>query len=209
MAVQVSMKVKLRESAGKGANRRLRREGFTPAILYGNREKALPICFDSTEFLKQTQGGVHENLIFNLEVPQEEAVEAIIKEMQLEPVTDKVVHIDFYELVKGRAVTVEIPIEITGEAKGVKTGGGILEHVMRQVAVECIPSLIPDFIKADVSNLDVGEAIHVRDLQVPEGVTILEDPGRVVFTVVHGTKAVTTAPAAEAEPSESEPKESE
>jgi large subunit ribosomal protein L25 len=206
MAVQIYMKVKLRESAGKGANRKLRREGFTPAILYGNREKSLPICFNTTEFLKQTQGGVHENLIFNLEVsdtPQQEAVEAIIKEMQIEPVTDKVVHIDFYELVRDRAVTVEIPIEAVGEARGVKVGGGILEHVMREIAVECLPRLIPDSIKVDVSDLDAGEAIHVQDLQVPEGITILEDPARVVFTIGQGTKT-TAAPAVEAETSESE-----
>jgi len=103
---------------------------------------------------------------------------------------------------------VEIPIEVVGEARGVKVGGGILEHVMREVAVECLPRLIPDSIKVDVSTPDAGEAIHVRDLQVPEGVTILDDPERVVFTIGQGTK-VTTAPAVEAESPESESKASE
>jgi len=200
MAVQIDLKVKVRDRFGKGANKSLRRMGATPAILYGNREKALPLYFDTNEFLKQTHGEVHENIIFNLKIEnsanKEETVRAIIKELQFEPIKDTLVHVDFYETVADKPISIEVPVEAVGEAKGVKIGGGILDHVKRQILVECLPTAIPDSIQVDVTNLDAGEAIHVRDVKAPEGVTILEDPDTVLFTISHGEKVVAAEPAA-------------
>ena len=212
MAVQINIKAKVRDQSGKGANRKLRQKGLTPAILYGNREKALSLYFDTNEFIKKTHGELHENTIFNLTIEgdpanKDETVQAIIKESQFEPITDKMVHVDFYEMKTGKPVSMEVPIESIGKAKGVKVSGGILEHVQREVLIECLPRLIPDSIKVDVTDLDAGEAIHIRDLPVPEGITVLEDPEKVVFTIVHAAKAVTeAAPAEEAEEEKAEEK---
>ncbi|MEW5800879.1 MAG: 50S ribosomal protein L25 [bacterium] len=197
MAVQINIKAKVRDRFGKEASKKSRREGLTPAILYGNREKALPLWFDTNEFLKQVHGEIHENVIFNLKIesasnPQGEDVRAIIKELQFEPKRDTLVHIDFYEMVAGKLISIEVPIEAIGEPRGVKIGGGILEHIKREVLVECLPKAIPDSIKVDITNLDVAGAIHVRDLEAPEGVTLLDDPEGVVFTIVHGMAATTT-----------------
>ncbi|MEW6381143.1 MAG: 50S ribosomal protein L25 [bacterium] len=207
MAVQINIKAKVRDQFGKEANKSLRRKGFTPAILYGNREKALPLWFDTNEFLKQTHGELHENVIFNMKIEadanhKEETVRAIIKELQFEPKKDTLVHVDFYEMVADKAISMEVPVETVGEARGVKLGGGILDHVKREILVECLPKFIPDSIKVDITNLDAGEAIHVRDLKAPEGVTILEDPGTVLLTITQGSKiaaAAEPAPAPEPE----------
>ena len=203
MAVQINIKAKVRDQFGKGANKRLRRSGFTPAVLYGNREKALPLWFNTNEFLKQTHGEVHENVIFNLDIESDpnhkgENVRAIIKELQFEPIKDTLVHIDFYEMVAGKPISVEVPVEAIGEARGVKVGGGILEHIKREVLVECLPRFIPDSIKVDITNLDLGGAIHVRDLIPPEGVTLIDDPAGVVFSIVHAAKVTTAAETAAA-----------
>ena len=196
MAVQINIKAKVRDQYGKGANRKLRQKGLTPAILYGNRENALPLYFDTNEFNKKTHGELHENTIFNLKIEgdptsKDKPIIAIVKEAQFEPITDKMVHIDFYEMKTGKPVSMEVPIETIGQAIGVKVSGGILEHVQREVLIECLPRLIPDTIKVDITNLDAGEAIHIRDLQIPEGITVLEDPEKVVFTIVHAPKAAT------------------
>ncbi len=197
MAVQINIKAKVRDQFGKEANKRLRRGGFTPAVLYGNREKALPLWFNTKDFLKQVHGEIHENVIFNLEIEsdathKEEKLRAIIKEIQYEPMKDTLVHIDFFEMVAGKLVSMEIPVEAIGEPRGVKIGGGILEHIKRDVLVECLPTAIPESIKVDITNLDLGGAIHVRDLTAPEGVTFIDDPAGVIFSVVHGVKAPTT-----------------
>ena len=198
MAVQINIKAKVRDQFGKEANKRLRRGGFTPAVLYGNREKALPLWFNTKDFLKQTHGEIHENVIFNLEIAsdsthKEEKLRAIIKEIQYEPMKDTLVHIDFYEMVAGKLVSMEVPIEAIGEPRGVKIGGGMLEHIKREVLVECLPKFIPESIKVDITNLDLGGSIHVRDLTAPEGVTFIDDPEGVIFSVVYGVKAATTA----------------
>jgi large subunit ribosomal protein L25 len=202
MAVQINIKAKVRDRFGKEANKSLRRNGFTPAILYGNREKALPIWFDTNDFLKQSHGEIHENVIFNLDIESDanqkgEKVRAVIKEIQFEPRKDTLVHIDFYEMVAGKPISLEVPVEAVGEPRGVKIGGGILEHIKREVLVECLPRFIPELIRVDIANLDVGGAIHVRDLEAPEGVTFLDDLEGVVFTIVHG---MATAPTAVSEP---------
>jgi len=211
MAVQINIKAKVRDQSGKGANRKLRQKGFTPAILYGNREKALPLYFDTNEFNKKTHGELHENTIFNLKiegdpVSKDEPIIAIVKESQFEPITDKMVHIDFYEMKTGKLVSMEVPVKTIGQAKGVKVSGGILEHVQREILIECLPRLIPDTIKVDITNLDAGEAIHIRDLQVPEGITILEDPEKVVITIVHAAKAATETATEEKEEEKAEQK---
>lgn len=192
MAVQIIMKVKVRDQLGKGANKKLRASGFVPAIIYGNREKPLPISFNENELLKLTHGAFHEHIVFNLDIelsPQKtERIMAFVKEMQKEPITDSFLHIDFYEMNPQKPVSIEVPVEAIGEAKGVKLEGGVLEHITREVLIQSLPGQIPDSIKIDLSNLGAGEVIHVRDLKVAEGITILDDPERVVFTIIRGSK---------------------
>jgi large subunit ribosomal protein L25 len=150
--------------------------------------------------------GAGENVLINLSLvggdsPQTHTV--ILKALQLDPVKGRPLHADFLEISMERKIRVEIPLVLTGEPVGVKGKGGILEQPLRQLFVECLPLHIPERITLDVSGLDIGDAIHVRDLTVGEGVRILEDGGRVVTTVV--------APAAEevAAPVEEKPAEPE
>ena len=128
----------------------------------------------------------------------------LIRELQRHPVKRNVIHVDFQELVAGEKVTVSVPLRFTGTADGVRNSGGILEETMHQVHIRVDPSMIPDHVDVDVTPLTIGHSIHIRDLKLPEGVTVLDDAGATVC-VCTAPKAAAETTAAEAEPSAAEP----
>jgi large subunit ribosomal protein L25 len=128
----------------------------------------------------------------------------ILKELQIDPVKGRPLHADFLEVSMERKIRVEVPLVLSGEPVGVKSKGGILEQPLRQLFVECLPLDIPDRIPVDVSQLDIGNAIHVRDITVGEGVRILEDADRVVASVVAPAAEEVAAPVEEEKPAEPE-----
>jgi large subunit ribosomal protein L25 len=140
--------------------------------------------------------GAGENVLINLSLQGDGGHTAVVilKELQRDPVKGRPLHVDFQEVSMEKKVRVEVPLVITGEATGVKNKGGILEHGLRQLSVECLPLSIPERIVVDVSTLDIGNSIHVSELHVEEGVRILDDGERVVASVV--APAVEEAPAA-------------
>ncbi len=200
----VDLKGTVRITVGKAEARRLRRTLRIPGVIYGGSRGPIHVVVNPQELLSALGAG--ENVLINLSLDGAEGTQAcvvILKELQLDPVKGRPLHADFQEISMERKIRVEVPLVLTGESVGVKSKGGILEQPLRQLFVECLPLNIPERIPVDVSALDVGDAIHVRDLTVREGVRILEDPARVVASVV-APAAEEVAPPVEEKPAEPE-----
>jgi large subunit ribosomal protein L25 len=175
--------VKRREGTGKGIARRLRRAGAVPAILYGG-DTPQTIAVDPRDVLRIIIGHEGTTQLLSVKVEGDGGAKmAIIRDMQFDPVTDALVHVDIQEVRADRAITVRVAVHPVGEAIGVRETKGILNLVMHEVLVSTLPTSIPERIDADVSNLAIGDVLTVRDLRVPEGVRITNDPGQAVATV--------------------------
>ncbi len=194
----VDLKGEIRTAMGKGEAKRLRRARRIPGIVYGGSQGPVPVVVDPRELLAAIGAG--ENVLINLSLGKEEAGQrhmVILKELQLDPVKGRPLHADFQQVSMERKIRVEVPLVLTGEPVGVKSKGGILEQPLRQLFVECLPLNIPERIPVDVSALDIGNAIHVRDLRVGEAIRILDDGGRVVASVVAPVAEEVAAPVEE------------
>lgn len=194
--------------------RRLRVEGKVPGILYGKEEGSLPISLDSREVstILRKHGGAAFLLDLKLEGQEDRDLKALIKELQRDPVTSRILHIDLLHVSMTQRIHVNVPIHLTGAAVGVKEGG-LLEHLCREIEVQCRVADIPDDLKVDVTELTIGRSIHVRDLVLSEAVTVLTPADRVVATVVVRAIVAEPTPAAVAaegeEAAEGEPKAAE
>lgn len=194
-----------REASGKGPARRLRRQGLVPAILYGGSAPQA-VTLNVRDVLKVTQGREGSTTLLTLRFDDADGTRtAIIRELQHDPVTDQLIHVDLQEVSMDRAITVGMPVSPRGEPAGVKDQGGILQTVLREVQVSGLPRLIPDRIVVDVSALRIGDVLTVAMLVPPEGVRILNDPGQAVATVSAPMAAEAVAPAAAAEVAPAEP----
>ncbi len=177
------LKATLRNTTGKGVARRLRKSGLVPAVVYGNNKDTLLLAVNTNELTKLLRGK-EENVFINLRVENGKIIEkfTLIKELQLNPVTGKFLHVDFCEIDKQQAITLDIPIHFTGEAVGVEMGGD-LHHVKREIKVSCLFAVLPDFFEVDVSHLNIGDSIKVQDLKLPEGITILDSEDTILASV--------------------------
>ncbi len=198
------LNIERREELGKGGARRLRRAGYIPAILYSPHkdDPEVPIKILKKEFHKIFSGDA-EHHVLNLKLEDEELM-AVIKEIQRDPIKSDVLHVDFFKVFKGEKVIVEVPIELIGEAKGVKKGG-ILEHLLREIEIEAIPSQIPDAIEVDVSDLDLGDTVLVEDLKLPEGVEAITPLETAVVSILSPIKEETGEEVEEEETEEAAP----
>jgi len=182
---QVTLSAIKREKTGKEISKKLRKQGLIPAIVYGPRFQPFPIAvkFNELESILIKHKG--ETLLFNLELSDGEPskIQAILKDYQTHPITDKIIHIDFLAIHEEEAITLDIPLEFLGKPVGISKGG-ILEILLHELTIECLPSNIPDKIYVDISNLDVGDVLHVKDIKVPEGVKVIDDPEETVITIV-------------------------
>lgn len=201
----VDLAGEVRSVVGKSGARRLRRARRIPGVVYGGSRGSIPVAVNPQELLAALGAG--ENVLINLSLAGGDGAAqkclVILKALQLDPVKGRPLHADFLEISMERKIRVEIPLALTGESVGVKEKGGVLEQPLRQLFVECLPLHIPEKILVDVSALDVGDALHVRDLSVGEGIRILEDGGRVVASVVAPTVEEVAA-ALEEKPAEPE-----
>lgn len=181
---EISMSAKPRTELGKCPSRRLRRSGYVPAILYGGKiTEPLTLSLESKRLEKVLHTGAGENVILNLSLEGEgNARKVMFKEITRHPLKEMIQHVDLLEVAMDQTIHVEVPIHLEGKAKGVALGG-ILQHETRKVAVECLPGSIPDVINVDVTELEVGHALHVSDLQLPEGVKVLDDPELTVVLI--------------------------
>ena len=182
------LKVTERHTFGKGSARTLRREGLVPAILYGPKRDSLPLTVSPMDLDKIYKTSGTEQVIFNLVIENggTQNVTAMVKEVQATPVTRQYLHVDFYEISLDEEIVVSILVEVTGKSKGVERGG-FLQVVRHELEVSCLPTDMPDSIRVDVTDLDIGDAIHVEDLALIDKVKLLADPGLTVLTVVAPT----------------------
>lgn len=184
---EMTIEVQRREESGKNANRRLRANGMIPAVVYGGGKESVSIQIHRKSFLDMFKGshGVDQSKIFLLKLDTGQERHAMIRDMHIHPITRQVVHIDFQRLVMSEKVRVTVPVEIVGTAYGVKTEGGILDFVTREVHIECLPGDIPAHIDLNVTDLRVGQHLEASQLQLPNGVTLLDEPERVIVALSH------------------------
>ena len=203
----VDLHVGLREGKGKELNKKLRDEGLVPSIVYKKGEATVSLKIDRKNLSKALHTEAGENVIIKLHIDgakKRKERTVIIKEVQRDPVKDHLLHVDFQEISLTEKLKVKVPIIGKGEAIGVKQDEGVLQQVLWEVEIECLPTNIPEKIEVDISNLKIGDAIYVKDIQPSEGVKILDDPEGVAFSVEHA-KAVEEVIAAPTEGEIQEP----
>lgn len=171
MAKQVKLKAELRTATGRSAARKLKARGIIPAIIYGAKDKAQPLQLAARDINAMLSHASGENILVELEIAGEKSNRtALVQEIQHSPVGGDVLHVDFHAVSMDEKIQAEVPLEPTGIPNGVKNFGGLLEQSLRVLAVECLPRDLPDRITVDVSALNIGDSIHVRDIGLPQGV---------------------------------------
>ena len=182
------LKARLREETGKGVVRRIRASGNVPGVLYGEGNDPVVLEFNFHDFYHVTHTRAGSNVILDLKIDGASRGEckAIIREIQYHPVRRDVLHVDFQEISMTKPVHVKIPVAVLGESVGVKTKGGVLELLHRDVEVRCLPGDIPENLPIDVTELDVGDSLQVKDLSFAAG-EIIDEPETTVITIVAPT----------------------
>jgi large subunit ribosomal protein L25 len=195
---ELAIDVHQRTETGTNANRRLRQSGKIPAVVYGGGKETVPIQIDRKTLIDLMKKGDNENAIFLLKLADSgQERHAMIRDLQVDPLTRQVVHIDFQRILMTEKIKVQVQIELTGTAYGVKTEGGMIDFVHREVSVECLPGDIPKHLELDVTDLRIGQHIEASALQLPAGVTLADEPERVIVALTH-TRAEEAAAAAAA-----------
>jgi large subunit ribosomal protein L25 len=189
----VALKAYPRSQVRRGGDKKLRGAGRVPATIYGRQAKPQNLEISAKEISDLIHHSVSENLLVDLSVENDARAKrlALVQEIQHHPIDGKVLHVDFHEVAENEKVTVHVPVETTGEAVGVKTGGGVLEHVLFKLKVRCLPKDLPEQIVVDVASLEIGQSIHIGGVKAPKGVEILGDK--------HITVVAVAAPRAEEE----------
>jgi len=198
----LDIKANIRKTIGKGSARVLRRDGWIPAILYGAGKDPVMLSVETLEFEAITRNQSIANVLLNLSIKNGKTTKqtVMIKEMQVHPVSLDYLHLDFYEVAMDQKIRVDVPVVTVGQSVGVELGG-ILQIVRREIEVLCLPLNIPESFEVDITNLDVGDSLHVSDLPLGDGVEIVPDANLTVVTVV--------MPKMELEPEEEEVEEGE
>ncbi|MFN7960949.1 MAG: 50S ribosomal protein L25 [Thermoanaerobaculia bacterium] len=191
---ELQIEVHKRETRGKNANLKLRASGWVPAVVYGGGKEPVPVKLERRKFLDVMRHGAGENTLFLLTMADSgQQRHAMIRELQVNPVDNKVLHVDFLRVLMTERVRVDVKIEIKGVAAGVKNEGGVLDFVSREVEVECLPGNIPEHLTLDVSNLHIGQHVEAGALSLPEGVKLITEPDRVIVSLGHGRLEVEAA----------------
>jgi large subunit ribosomal protein L25 len=192
--------IRKREGAGKAHAKRLRRAGQVPAVLYGGAQP-VNVAVAPRDVYRLIHGHEGSTQLLSVTFADSggESRMAIIRDLQYDPVSEDLIHVDLQEVAMDRPIQVSVAVHHVGEAVGVKETFGILEMILREVQVSCLPGNIPAVLDADVSGLHIGDVLTVKDLKAPEGVRILNDPGQAVATVAPPAVEEVAAPAAVAE----------
>jgi len=195
--------------AGKSMVRRLRRTGKVPGVVYGRTVEARPVTVDakSLRAALHTQAGLNVLIDLSIRLDGNEDSRVVrVKDLQRDIFTHEITHVDFHAISLTETLEANVPVHLTGTPKGIGDGG-VLEHHLREVLVECLPTQIPESFQVDVSGLDIGDAIHVSELTMPEGVTLLTPPGEVIATVLAPRKEEEPVPVEAAAPTAAVPGE--
>ena len=198
---ELTIDVQKREKTGKGANRRARSGGLIPAVVYGGGKDSVSIQIDRKSMLDLMKKAGSENPIYLLKLTDSgNERHAMIRDMQIDPITRQVLHIDFQRVMMDQKIRVQVPIELVGVAYGVKTQGGVLDFVTREVQVECLPGDIPKQVELDIAGLHVGQHAEARDLKMPDGVSLLDEADKVIVSLSHARTEETEGAADRPEP---------
>jgi large subunit ribosomal protein L25 len=185
MAKQVKLKVEPRTATGRSAARRLKARGIVPAVVYGGKEKSQPLQVSARDINAMLSHASGENILVELEIAGQKATRtALLQEVQHSPVGGDVLHVDFHAISMDEKIQADVPLEPLGVPNGVKNFGGLLEQNLRALAIECLPRDLPDRITVDVSALNIGDSIHVRDIKLPAGVTAKVQAELTAFSVM-------------------------
>jgi len=200
----VAMNAQPRSAVKRSAVKKLRSTGLIPAVIYGRLAPPPSLELNSRAFGDAIAHHASENILVDLSVKGDQRPQrlALVQEIQHHPVSGHILHVDFHEVAADEKVTIQVPVESTGEAVGVKTGGGVLEHVMFRLKVRALPKDLPEVITVDVTSLEIGKAIHLGDIQPPAGCEILGHKELTVLAVAapvtEAQEAAATAAAADA-----------
>lgn len=186
MAKQVKLTAERRTVTGRSAVRKLKAQGVVPAIIYGAKDKAEPLQVSRRDINAVLSHAAGENILVELEVAGKSRL-ALVQEVQHAPLGNAILHVDFHAVSVDEKIQAEVPVAPVGVANGVKNMGGLLEQNLRSLSIECLPRDLPDVITVDVTHLDIGDAIHVRDFKLPPGVTTRVQPDLTAFSVLAPT----------------------
>jgi large subunit ribosomal protein L25 len=198
-----SLSATRRTDTGKGNARSLRRDGQIPAVIYGHARESQPLAVAARDLEKLLSRISADNTVVELEV-EGTTSRALIREIQRHPFKRAILHVDFQELVAGEKMIVRVPIRLIGIPAGVRLGGGIIDHTLRELTISVDPASMPGQIEIDITDLEIGGSVHVNQVKVPAGVEVLDEPGAAVV-VIATPRAAIEAVAVEAEPVAVEP----
>ena len=187
MAQQVKLKAQKRTLVGRNAVKKVKEKGLVPGVIYGSQAEPMTLQIDARELTTVLAHASSEHVLVELEIvdgSQSTHRLALIQEVQHHPLKRALLHVDFHAVSATEKIISEVPIEAVGEALGVRTFGGLLEYSLRTLEVECYPQDLPDIVQIDVSNLNIGESLHVRDIPLPAGVEAITDEDLTVVSVV-------------------------
>jgi len=186
MAQQAKLTVQTRAEVGRNAIKKVRKQGLIPGVIYGVGHEPINLEVNGRQLSTVLAHSSSENILLELEIIDGDNKRnslAMIQEVQHHPLQRRILHVDFHAVSATEKITAEVPIETIGEPVGVKTGGGLLEHILRDLEVECLPGDLPERIQVDVTSLDINQSIHVKDLQLPAGVEAITDGDLTVVAV--------------------------
>jgi large subunit ribosomal protein L25 len=187
MAQQVKLKAQKRTVVGRNAIKKIKKEGLVPGVIYGSQAEPMALQVESRALTNVLAHASSEHVLVELEITdgsQSTNRLALIQEVQHHPLKRQLLHVDFHAVSVTEKIVSEVPIEAVGEPVGVRTFGGLLEYSLRSLEVECFPQDLPDIVRVDVTNLNIGESFHVRDIPLPFGVEALTDADLTVVSVV-------------------------
>jgi len=199
---EILLDAQLREELGKGKVKALRGRGFIPAVIYAEGKEPLHLKLSTSKLLKLIHQHRLENAVISLKVKEDKKQKpraCLIKEIQYNPVKGDIIHMDFNEISLDKPIKVNVPVAAKGEPIGVKQEGGSLEHILWEIEVECLPVDIPKEITIDVSQLKMGDSVHIKDISLPGNIKVLYDPELIVLSVVSPMKEEVPVEAVEGE----------
>lgn len=185
MATPLKLSAQPRAGAGRTAVKQVKSQGMIPGVIYGKSIKPQNLQFIGKDIATLLSHAASENVLVDVEIKEGAGRTqlAILQQVQHHPVTRRVLHLDLHAVVENEVIHAHVPIESFGEPTGVKNSGGLLDQTLRSLDIECLPRALPDVIRVDVSNIALGESLHVRDIALPEGVTVKSDGSLTVFAV--------------------------
>ncbi len=208
--MHIVVKTEKRQGLGSNAARRLRAQGFVPAVLYGESMETVPLVLSKKDIVQILRLESGENTIFKVALDAD-SYDAMIKELQIDPSTDELLHVDLIRISMDKPIKVTVPVEHHGEPVGVKTEGGFIDFVTREVEVECLPRDIPESLDIDISGLHINQSFKVQGMAVPPGVKVLTEPNTVLvlISMPHKEEEAFPGEKPEGEAAAEEPKEPE